>query len=360
MTQSKEMSLPKLTFGWELEAVKGISRDVVGIEVDHDGSVNGDALEYRVKRELVFDPDKSLAALRAVATDPALRMDRSCGFHVHIGLGSRTRRLHAWAGWFVQLARDVEDTAFMAVPATRRDNRYCKSWRTSTGPIMGKTYSPSKHSNADRYNWINATEIFRPGGIRTIEVRLMGATNRYPYLLAWAGVCRMMAMSSWRLMFDPSRLESERADIKKAFHLIKGRFLDEMPSKTSAVTALMLGNEGLLNVTPERPLGTLVTYEYRMEERVIRRAKQLEEYERLAACIGDTVREFPPLISTFRVGQVVTCRTVDPDDGITVGRQYEIQRIQRNIVIVRNDDGNTWEVPAECFYAVGERVRQEV
>src|ERR1700686_5125907 len=111
----KEESLPNFSIGWELEAIHRASKKVEGVECGHDGSVSGEGLEYRTKREVVFSPVKSMESLRALSTDKELKVDQSCGFHVHVGLGRRSRRIQEWAQWFVQLAREVEVEAFAAV-----------------------------------------------------------------------------------------------------------------------------------------------------------------------------------------------------------------------------------------------------
>lgn len=348
-----EAGLPNITLGWELEATGRARRPLSGIEVGHDGSVSGDGLEYRVKRELVHTPDKSLAALRTLATDPYLQVNRSCGFHVHIGLAKRSRKIHAWAGWFVQLARDLESYAFAAVPESRRANNYCRSWKESRGSIIAQQYSASKGSNQLRYNWVNPVEIFRPGGIRTIEVRLMGDTKRYTYLLAWISVCRLMAISSWALLFDPSRLEFEREELKKSFNLVRDNFLrTDVPSSTVAKTALYLSQKAGLSLPFGRSLEKIGRVERDLVSRAQMADKERKEYDALMKAMRQSVDEHRErVISGSRPpegiiipGDTVRCIRVPEDGGLTVGNFYRVVEVQAMGCIVLNDDGLRWHV----------------
>lgn len=364
---SESASLPNITLGWELEAIGRARKSLQGIEVAHDGSVNGESLEYRVRRELVFTPEKSLAALRNLATDTALRVDSSCGFHVHLGLARRSRKIHAWAGWFVQLARDLEDEAFMAVPESRRQNSYCRSWRSSTGSVIAQQYSPSKGANRDRYNWVNPVEIFRPGGIRTIEVRLMGNTKRYTYLLAWISVCRLMAMSSWALVFDPSRLEYERQELKKAFKLVKENFLrPDVPTHTVAKTALYLSQKAGFNAPFGKPLANLTRTEQDLAYRLHMDEVERKEYEQVMKAMRQSVEEYRDRVRENHLspvgalipGDTVQCVQRDPDEGITVGHFYRVIHAEHHQCTILNDAGREWHIPVNCV-RLAERIGQE-
>lgn len=357
---ANEAGLPLITLGWELEAITRAHRHVKGVECAHDGSVAGEGLEYRVRRELVFEPNKSLAALRVLATDPYLQVDASCGFHVHVGLGNRTRRMHDWACWFVTLARDTEAEAFNAVPTSRRDNRYCRSWHRpdASQSLIAQQYSSDKGSNRDRYNWVNPVEIFRPGGIRTIEVRLMGHCKRYTYLLAWISVCRMMAQSAWALTFDPSRLEAERVEIKKAWGIVKDNFLARVPPATVARTALYLAAKGGLSEPFGKPLAKLS----KREAEIAYEAQQVEtdrkEYESLLKSMRQAVDEYrarvvqtgEPPVGVLLPGDTVECTAIrgDMQGVMTVGRQYRVLSAWEGGCCVVNDDGVRWNITAQA------------
>lgn len=350
-----EAGLPKLTLGWELEAIARARRVVPGIETTHDGSVGGEQLEYRVKRELVYAPDKSVAALRSLATDPALKVDRSCGFHVHIGLGKRTRRLHEWAAWFVTLGREVEEEAFAAVPATRRGNQYCRSWhRADASPsIIAQQYSASKGANRDRYCWINPVEIFRPGGIRTIEVRLMGDTKRFTYLLAWISVCRLMGMSAWALVFDPSRLNVEKNEIKKALTLVKDNFLrSDVPTATVAKTTLYLASKTSLLSPFGTPLAKITATEKDLAYNMAMAEAEHKEYTQLMASLRESIEEYRTRLIATRtvpIGAIIPGDTVEyvqsgDVEFMTQGNYYRVISADDSVVGILNDLGQSWTV----------------
>lgn len=367
---TNEAGLPPITLGWELEAIARAHRPLKGVECGHDGSVRGEGLEYRVRRELVFDPNKSLAALRVLATDPYLQVDESCGFHVHVGLGKRTRKMHDWACWFVTLARDTEAEAFSAVPSSRRENRYCRSWNSSQHSIIAQQYSPDKGCNRDRYNWVNPVEIFRPGGIRTIEVRLMGHCKRYTYLLAWISVCRMMAQSAWALTFDPSRLEMERAEIKKAWGLVKDNFLPRnIPPQTVARTALYLAAKGGLTEPFAKPLSMLskkesdMAYEAQMEE------SEKREYIKLMKSMRQSVEEYrarlvasgAPPTGGLLPGDTVQCTSIADDSNghMTVGNYYRVLTAWEGGCSVYNDQGESWNQNTRNLRLTERMVREQ-
>lgn len=356
--RNNEAGLPLITLGWELEATNRARKHVPGVECGHDGSVHGQSLEYRIKRELVFTPEKSLAALRMLTTDPYLQVDESCGFHVHVGLGRRTRKLHDWAEAFVQLARDTEAEAFSAVPSSRRENGYCRSWKQSPHSIIANQYSASKGANRDRYNWVNPVEIFRPGGIRTVEIRLMGHTKRYTYLLAWVSVCRMMAMSAWAVAHSITRMEQERIEIKKAWGLVRDNFLQRnIAPEVVARTALYLSSKGGLTEPFSRPLSVISTQEAALQYESRQADEEKAEYTKLVKSMHQAVEEYRARliasgeapIGALMPGDTVQCTRV-PDDGhMTLGHMYRVISAWEGGCIVLNDDGRNWNVNTRCL-----------
>ena len=361
---TREMTLPNFSLGWELEAIKRASRHVPGIECGHDGSVGGEALEYRIKKEHVYDPQKSLDCLRMLATDPDIEVNSSCGFHVHIGLGKRSRRLHEWAQWFVQLAREVETEAFQAVPSSRRESSYCRSWKRERSPIGNLSYDRNKMENRDRYNWVNPVEIFRPGGIRTVEIRLMGDTKRYTYLLAWVAVCRLMAQSSWALLSDASRLESEKHNIREALKLVREHFcMPGASKKSTAKMAVYLAAKARLSYPFGNPLHGLAE-----TERTLRVCSQeagterwLTNYYAMEKAARDAARSGPPVTmeAGIAVGDTVLATRVDPDAGISIGNYYRVIGLNRgchqNIRLAIGNSLEGWVVPSSCL-RVADRV----
>ena len=222
------------TLGWELEASGMASQTPIEIECGYDGSVSGDGREYKIRSQHVTDPHKVLTALKKLVHDERLRVDRSCGYHVHVGLANNTPMGQAWASWMVSLARALEPVAFDAVPASRRNNRFCRRWNGGnvSGSVQSVHYSESKYSNDSRYYWMNVVEMFRPNGIRTCEIRLLGNTRRFTYLLGWTSVCQLMANAAWRLLWDASAFPEEITNLQTAFNKIKTQIL---PNENAAV-----------------------------------------------------------------------------------------------------------------------------
>lgn len=218
-------SAMEFTLGWELEACRKSSFIPPNVLEGYDGSVAGDSVEYKIDEKTAFDPPRSIAALHRLAVDKSIRVDRSCGFHVHVGLKRQTPKASLWAGWMVTLARIIEDDAFLAVPTSRHDNQYCRRWNGG-GDIYKsiiRTYEGNKGSNYSRYYWLNVVEMFRPGGIRTCEVRLLGATRRFAYLLAWSAFCTDLGKKAWDLLYDPSLLASHAEALRESLRMIKDK-----------------------------------------------------------------------------------------------------------------------------------------
>lgn len=360
LSLERELTLPKFSLGWELEAVHRAENKITGIECGHDSSVNGESLEYRIKKENVFDPSKSLESLRALTVSPGLQVDPSCGFHVHIGLGRRSRRLHDWAKWFVQLAREVETEAFEAVPSSRRASDYCRSWKANPQAIGTHQYNASKGANENRYQWVNPVEIFRPGGIRTIEIRLMGNCKRYTHLLSWIACCRLMAQSSWALMFDPTRLESEKQTVRSAFALVRDTFMTAgVPKKKVAKNAVYLAEKAGLIYPFGHPLQLIHKVEsdihFRESDRE-RRSWEAQftamkrEYDRaLRAPLSER-------INGIASGDTVRCISPDADEGLAVGHYYRVLKVNTvsrtpyAVCVAR--EGNSFNVSFECLEVV--------
>ena len=289
------MQKPEFTLGWELEAVKWTGKgrydktcgedhydeydnliscedygDCVlsvhpslplGIKYQRDGSVDGEGHEFVLSPELKDNYEQALELLKHVCSHT--RVDKSCGFHVHVGLANYTSKRAVWAGWMVQLAKQIETAAFEAVPKSRHENDYCRAWSTDKSVIgvVGKSYSSTKYQNKDRYFWMNVVEMFRPGGIRTVENRLLGNTRRYSYCLAWIGFTLLMAKSAFRLTKDPSCLSAEINMLTSILDQIKKVFIED--EGNTYVTAYKIAR--LADLMPEaeieRPLQSLVYIE---------------------------------------------------------------------------------------------------
>lgn len=348
----REYELPVFTFGWELEATgrakAALSPDIM---VGHDGSVGGDALEYRTRREAVWNPERSLFALRNLVMDPALKVDRSCGFHVHVGLGMKTRKLHSWAANFVTLARLIEDETMAVVPESRRENSYCRSWKDHHGSVIAPTYHSNKHSNNTRYCWVNPVEIFRPGGIRTIEIRLMGHSKNYLYLLAWTSFCRRMAASAWALIHDPSRLEQEVLELKDVLRQMRACFItQEITGTRKAQTVVMLAARAGFYTALAPSLKRIQSVEreirYALEQERHARDEYNRQIEHMRAYLA---RESQSVAGThadvsLTAGDTVEVLTPDPEGYTTVGTRYIVRAdsLTEGMVQLRRGESGWW------------------
>lgn len=348
-----KMKYPPFTLGWELEACNRARGYFPDLEVAHDGSVHGDSMEYKIRREAVFDPPRSLHALRQLVSDPALRTDTSCGFHVHVGLGKKTRRGGRWAASFVSLARLVEHAAFQAVPESRRSNHFCRSWKNEQAPpsIIQKSYQGSKYNNPDRYYWINFVEMFRPNGIRTVEVRLMGDTKRYPLLLAWMSMCRLMAMSAWRIMYDPSILVPESEAIIRRLELVRKDVLLGISPETSRRAldrALLLAQEAQLLPDRKKPLGPLISIEMAQAHSGRYAAYMERMYNEMLARIRADVEVVQQARAAFRAGSYVTA--LRDMEEITQGHTYLVSEVMDDLlVLAQTNDRYDFNVRANGF-----------
>lgn len=348
----RDCELPLFTFGWELEATGRSLVSIPDVIVGHDGSVHGDGLEYRTRRQAVFDPERSLSALRVLCMSPGLKVDASCGFHVHVGLGMKTRKLHSWAANFITLARMLEPEAMQAVPDSRRDNSYCRSWKDFKGSVVAPSYSGNKHNNNTRYCWVNPVEIFRPGGIRTIEVRLMGHSKNYLYLLAWTSFCRRMAASSWALVHDPSRLQEEVEDLRAVLVNMRQCFISgEITGTRKAQSVVLLAGRAGFYEALESSMKKLKRREDALRYEMDADAQARDQYNlKIDSIRTYTTREADSLAGThpdtyLPAGSFI--EAIIPDnDGYTVpGRRYPViqdRPTENRVSIRRNGEGSWW------------------
>lgn len=208
----------QFSLGWELEANHVPTRYPLGVEQISDGSVNGDGAEFVVLPAITKSPRYVLGLLKDLVHAPKLNTDKSCGYHVHVSAaGLSLLKLRRWAIATEQLAVAVEDLAFKAVPDARQSNQYCRRIR----PIqVGAQFSSSKYNNERRYHWFNIVEMFRPNGIRTMEIRLLGNTHRWKYLLAWTFFSMELANRGWELMHNPFDMQKHISALSHLLELI--------------------------------------------------------------------------------------------------------------------------------------------
>jgi hypothetical protein len=259
----KRVSVPKVEFslGWELEANNEAARYPNGIEKISDGSVNGDSAEYVVLPSVTKSPRFVLGLLKELVHAPELNTDKSCGFHVHLAPRKASlAKSREWALACQRLALAVEGEAFRAVPETRQENSYCRKVSILQ---HGTRFQNSKYGNDLRYQWLNVVEMFRPGGIRTVEVRLLGNTHRWKYLLAWATFCLVLGKQAWVVIHKP---ESFDDSVKALKSLLLGiaeevRPLDKRGEPIPEWVYKHLKGLGIEYTAWERPLAKLSAIE---------------------------------------------------------------------------------------------------
>jgi hypothetical protein len=237
------------SLGWELEATRRAENIPDDIVAGYDGSVAGEGTEYKIRETAVNFPDRVMEALKKLTAERRLRVDRSCGFHVHVGIQNATvAQKKVWASWMVVLAKELENDVFLAVPESRRTNRYCMRWGQSPQTsVITRRYHASKYSNNDRYYWVNVVEMFRQGGIKTTEVRLLGNTRRFTYLLGWTSAVLLMGKAAWHLTNDPMVLPGKLTELRSYFKLIQTDIMPNESFEKCAMAANELANKaGLL------------------------------------------------------------------------------------------------------------------
>lgn len=122
-------------------------------------------------------------------------VNKTCGIHVHIG------RKEGWVSQVPQwmsFALAVEARMFSMVPKSRGlQNEFCMSIKDvysrdelsqmAGEGMLGEVIGPKRYLQKRRC-WMNFVEIYRPGGIRTVEIRLLGNTKRANYIMGWVRV----------------------------------------------------------------------------------------------------------------------------------------------------------------------------
>ena len=200
--------------GWEFETIESsLPKNTRKFYYSKktDASVAGDGLEFISTPLSLEDSIYSLYNfLRSARPDT----DKSCGFHVHVSLDTFSKSLekNRIANNLYFLAKEFETRLLECVPPSRQANTYCRkltymfsdnqnSLRKKMGTIVSEKYRNSK-----RYCWLNFVELFRRGGIGTIEFRLAGNSSRFFYLSGLIVVYYLLIMGAHELTINnPSR-----------------------------------------------------------------------------------------------------------------------------------------------------------
>lgn len=251
-----------LTLGWELEANHAPNKIPAGVEHLSDGSVDGDGAEFVVMPAITKSPRYVLGLLKDLVHAPRLNTNDSCGFHVHVSASnlSSIARMRQWAIATEHLALQVEDLAFKAVPSSRSGNSYCRRIVPLT---HGTSFTSHKYNNGSRYHWLNIVEMFRPGGIRTIEVRLLGNTHRWKYVLAWSLFCMELARRGWDVANKPFEV-SQHVDVLGQMLIKIAKDIKPLEKKSEPTPQWIYDGLASFGIEPnawDRPLARLVETE---------------------------------------------------------------------------------------------------
>jgi|GEM_PF-3386150 len=146
-------------------------------EVQHDVSIKVD-WDYPTKAEIVSPVLKGREGLRAIETVCAaiqgkVRVDKSCGLHVHHYIEDAEKMNAVAARWL-----DMEETVMQALPPSRRRNRYCCKVRK---PGMSRARM-IEIATRNRYHTLNLSSYSLRN---TIEFRCHSGTAEAEKIQNW-------------------------------------------------------------------------------------------------------------------------------------------------------------------------------
>lgn len=155
-----------------------------------DGGETGQEIRICVERENVR---KVLPPIMDALVSMGAYVNKSCGLHVHLDQRNNPEPEKAYEN----LVRSL-GLLYTVVPASRRDNTYCKRNRS--------TDFADARENGGRYKAINATAYDR---YRTIEVRLFGGTLEATKVINWIETLWAIATGS-TVLRCPKNFETAR------------------------------------------------------------------------------------------------------------------------------------------------------
>lgn len=213
----------KRPFGIELECYYpdiDVTSDVYAaihknIGITDDGSLGSRGIEYQTPPACGDEAEKIINMLCGALDKHGYSVDTSCGYHLHID-GSDIMRSYSTLKklWLFYYAFD--DVLLAMLPASRRNNRYCKALRKSygytkileadsrerlealwydeaayTGDELADKLQDHKSGKYDdtRYNGLNFHSLWKDGHL---EVRYHSGTINTKKILEWANIhCRI-------------------------------------------------------------------------------------------------------------------------------------------------------------------------
>jgi hypothetical protein len=212
------------------------------IERQHDGSVNGDSLEYISRRP--HTPLRAMRHLQEFMDMYEPKLDDSCGIHFHISIRPKLedqmtvetmrkiekkykKKLNMFSNNLYMLASIYEEELFKVLPQSRNGNSFCRKLRTSLnrrGDVKKKmgNLSSHKYNNNQRYCWLNFVELYRPDGIRTVEFRALGDTENIVEIVAFYTLFLIMFWGALQIdiLTEPATLKEIMDNITKQFRRI--------------------------------------------------------------------------------------------------------------------------------------------
>lgn len=197
------------TYGIEIEAASKVNKQEVAARInaafrqagmDHTATVNGythntdgaNTKRWEVQYDMSIDTDRvytnrveivspvlkgedGFKAIEVVcnAVDGILKVNKSCGLHVHHYIGSGMDLDRVAERWL-----DIEAAVMQALPPSRRSNRFCKSMR-KPGTTRRRAI---EIASRDRYHTLNLTSY----AIRnTVEFRCHSGTTESKKIKNW-------------------------------------------------------------------------------------------------------------------------------------------------------------------------------
>lgn len=173
-------NLPTRGYGIELETQRGDVRRLGTFGKHHDGSIDG--------WEFVSPILRGRSGLRTIRQfierGEGIRVDRQCGYHVHIGMEALDNR-KLFKVFMAYLA--TQDQWFLRVTRSRHSNSYCMRHDNSmfadalSGCRRGVNFMDFCYDQ-DRYNWLNIAAYEEHG---TFENRLHHGTWNWRKVNRW-------------------------------------------------------------------------------------------------------------------------------------------------------------------------------